>query len=731
MPTPEGLTTTTLHGMYVEPNLAGTPLQGTITFTPNPAVITFPTQNVIVAGTESVDLDVNGAFTIDLISTDQTGENPTGWLYTVSEKLIGQKPRTYNIALPYNGGITVELADITPTDAIPNYIPVIGPQGAPGIVTTVNGHSAAIINLTSADVGAIPTTAINAASGVVGISAAGRVGVGITGGALWADFMVQSAANEILAAFVQTNAAATNPGFLVQGASAGWGAFGTSIAGDTQNRFQFTASGNLTWGPGNAATDVGMYRSSAGNLNTTGQMSSDQAVPTLPSHLTRKDYVDLLDSNQNNNINTKDAQNVKITGAQSIAGAKNFTTSSQTAQFGVGVAPGTQRAHIVSVVDEVGLQVDQVTATGTSSAIGVLLFDNTMTALAVKVSGDTSSRLVAKSSGQLEWGPGNAVRDVNLYRSNVGTLNVSGQLWIDTAAPTAAGHVTRKDYVDNNFDSLTGNQSISGVKTFTSAPILQAGAAATIVANARVTGDTVSRLTVGADGKLSWGAGGSTATDVTLSRNSVGLLNVGGGLQTQNATGTATTATSFASNIVGDTFDRLRVYGDGKHEWGTGAAARDTNLYRAGVGLLKTDTALTVVGQLTVGTFGVYVITDWTTLASLGTFQNGAVAGSHVPKVRKIMYFGTEVWEMQGQINLTSWTGATMFSFTNGASSGWAPTQEHDFSLAWGPGGSASVISLRAYWNNAGNMGISPLPSTTPYANIYLDYVRIVNPLQV
>jgi hypothetical protein len=714
--------------MFVEPNLAGTPLQGTITFTPNPAVITFPTQNVIVAGTESVDLDVNGEFTLSLVSTDQAGENPTGWLYTVSEKLIGQKPRTYNIALPYNGGLTIELADVTPTDALPNYIPVVGPQGAPGIVTTVNGHSAAVITLTSADVGAIPTTAINAANGVVGISAAGRVGVGITGGALWAKFMVQSAADEILAAFVQTNAAATNPGFLVQGAAATWTAFGASVAGDAQNRFNFTAGGNLTWGPGTGNTDVGMYRSSAGNLNTTGQMSSDQAAPTLPSHFTRKDYVDLLDSTQNTNINTKDAQNVKITGTQSIAGAKNFTTSTQTAQFGVGVAPGTQRAHIVSVVDEVGLQVEQVTATGTNAAMLVNVFDNTMTALAVRVSGDTSSRLVIKSSGQIEWGPGGSTaRDVNLYRSNVGTVNVSGQLWIDTTAPTAAGHVTRKDYVDNNFDSLTGNQTISGVKTFTSAPILQAGAAATIVGNARVTGDTVSRLTVGADGKLSWGAGGSTATDVTLSRISAGLLNVGGGLQTQNATGTAATATSFASNITGDTFDRLRIYGDGKHEWGTGAATRDTNLYRSGVGILKTDTALVVAGQLTVGSSGIYVISDWATLASLGTFQNGATVGTKVPKARKIMFLGIEVWELSGEVNMGSWTGTTFFSFTNGASSGWAPVRERDYSLQGGSGSAAGVGTLRAYWNNAGNMGVSPTPGTLP-TYINLETMRAVDP---
>lgn len=709
MPTPDGLNTTTVHGMYVEPNLAGTPLQGTISFSPNPAFITFPVQNVIVAGTESIDLDVNGEFTLDLVSTDNAGSNPGpgNWLYTVNEKLVGQKPRTYNIALPYNGGVTVELADITPTETLPTYIPVVGPQGAPGIVTTVNGHSAAIITLTSADVGAIPTTAINAASGVVGIEANGRVGIGISGG--WAKFMVQSATDVVLAAFVQTNAAATQPGFLVQGAATTWGAFGTSVAGDTQNRFQFTAGGNLTWGPGNANTDIGIYRSSAGNLNTTGQMSSDQAAPTLASHYTRKDYVDGLDSARKTYVDNLDAADVKLTGTQTISGNKTLsgTTSITGASNFSGLATFSTAAPLLQ---------------------GATPTTTTLRALAV---GDGADRFQMRANGSHEWGDGTSTRDTTLSRSGINELTASGQLIITTAAPVAAGHATRKDYVDNNYSSLTGNQTLSGVKTFTGAPFFQAGAAATIVANARVTGDTVSRLTVGADGKLSWGVGGSTATDVTLSRIAVGLLNVGGGLQTQNATGTAATATSLASNITGDTFDRFRVFGDGKHEWGTGAIARDANLYRAGVGLLKTDTAFTVAGQLTVGTAGIYVITDWVNLATVGSFINGAVAGAQVPRVRKIMYLGREVWEMEGQINLTSWTSSTMFSFTGGAGSAYTPTQEHDFSLTWGPGGSSSVIALRAYWNASGNMGVSPTPSPTPFASIYLDTIRIVNPLQV
>jgi len=67
---------------------------------------------------------------------------------------------------------------------------------------------------------------------------------------------------------------------------------------------------------------------------------------------------------------------------------------------------------------------------------------------------------------------------------------------------------------------------------------------------------------------------------------------------TTNATlGTAGTAAD-ASLVSGDTFDRYRRYADGKLEWGSGSAARDTVLYRDGADSLRTDDSLTVAGTL-------------------------------------------------------------------------------------------------------------------------------------
>jgi hypothetical protein len=71
-------------------------------------------------------------------------------------------------------------------------------------------------------------------------------------------------------------------------------------------------------------------------------------------------------------------------------------------------------------------------------------------------------------------------------------------------------------------------------------------------------------------------------------------------------TGAAAGSVAYAGLVTGDTFDRYRVYADGKLEWGTGVAPRDVNLYRSG-GNLQTDSyfVMATSGQAT-GTFSVF-----------------------------------------------------------------------------------------------------------------------------
>lgn len=504
MPTPEGLNTTTLHGLYVEPNATGTPLQGTLSFSPTPSFILFPTQNCIVAGTETATLDVNGEFTIELASTNNAGSNPTGWLYTVTEKIIGQRQRTYNIALPYTSGATVELADIQPTDDAPTYIPVVGPAGPPGAIGSVNGYTTAAVVLNAADVGAIATSARGAVNGVASLDGTTKVPV--------------AQLPDLSGTYVLTSRIGAASG--VAGLSA------SSLVPSTQL-----------------------------DLATVAPVAIGTGAVGTATKLARQDH-------------THDG--VSLASSQVVTGFKTFE--------------------------------------GATSTTGGIQF---------RVTADANSRWFVRVDGRLSWGDGTAAQDTILYRNGVGTLKTDTILQVGGAlqalagiaitgvgtsdtAPTAINHLTRKDYVDTNFDTLTTAQTISGVKTFSAAPIFQAAGAGTIVSGYRVTGDTVSRQTVTSDGIIAWGPGGSTATDTTLSRAAVAILNVGGGLQ---STGSANTATAFAALVAADTFDRYRVYSDGKTEWGSGALARDVNLYRSAVDTLKTDDNLIVAGgALTLGT---------------------------------------------------------------------------------------------------------------------------------
>ena len=64
---------------------------------------------------------------------------------------------------------------------------------------------------------------------------------------------------------------------------------------------------------------------------------------------------------------------------------------------------------------------------------------------------------------------------------------------------------------------------------------------------------------------------------------------------------TQVAADSYAlkTKVSGQTYARWGIMGDGKQEWGSGDAARDTNLYRGAANQLKTDDALHVVGNIT------------------------------------------------------------------------------------------------------------------------------------
>lgn len=95
--------------------------------------------------------------------------------------------------------------------------------------------------------------------------------------------------------------------------------------------------------------------------------------------------------------------------------------------------------------------------------------------------------------------------------------------------------------------------------------------------------------------------------------------------------------------VQGESFDRVRINNSGKVTWGTGAAARDTDLYRSGVKILgttstfrvePTDTTLTgLVANLPTATTGdlLYLQVNSTALSAVGSDGQFRIYGGNTP----------------------------------------------------------------------------------------------------
>jgi hypothetical protein len=179
------------------------------------------------------------------------------------------------------------------------------------------------------------------------------------------------------------------------------------------------------------------------------------------------------------------------------------------------------------------------------------------TTLASIVTADTFDRFRVYADGKQEWGSGAGARDVELFRETT--------------------------------DVLTTNDTFRVYRSTAAGDAFQA----------RVTGDTISRLNVDADGTMSWGPGGASAQDVTLYRSSADVLKTDDKILSERP---SVGGDCFAAKVVGDGGDRLLIDTDstGAVVWfGSGASAPDTNLYRDSNNVLKTDGGMKFGGSIT------------------------------------------------------------------------------------------------------------------------------------
>lgn len=115
-----------------------TPLQGTVTLVPAAGILVDSTDNRILAGAVTLELNA-GAFTTRLPPTDAAGIQPAAntWNWHASFQLVGATIEPFSFALPTGSG-PVDLADVIQVAALEGtYVVVPGPPGTNG----TNGHT--------------------------------------------------------------------------------------------------------------------------------------------------------------------------------------------------------------------------------------------------------------------------------------------------------------------------------------------------------------------------------------------------------------------------------------------------------------------------------------------------------------------------------------------------------------------------------------------------------------
>jgi hypothetical protein len=97
----------------------GTVPTGAIQFAPQfSSLVDASSNRIVLPAPKTVTLDANGAFSVDLLATDDPDGNPVDFTYLVSVSFTPALA-PFHIALPTNGaaGVTYDLSDLVPVDA--------------------------------------------------------------------------------------------------------------------------------------------------------------------------------------------------------------------------------------------------------------------------------------------------------------------------------------------------------------------------------------------------------------------------------------------------------------------------------------------------------------------------------------------------------------------------------------------------------------------------------------
>jgi hypothetical protein len=282
--------------------------------------------------------------------------------------------------------------------------------------------------------------------------------------------------------------------------------------------------------------------------------------------------------------------------------------------------------------------------------------------LSADANGDTNNRFQFDNNGNMQWGPGNGALDTDLYRADPGIVQTNNNFvavgYAQASQITATG-LTGATAASRYVGATTSGAPTSGTFAKGDFVIDQTG----IVWICTVAGGPGTWQTIHTSAPLNLSAAESTG----------GVLNV-----TNTSSSPSSPSTELVANAAGDATLGVEVTGDadyrftidsnGKHQWGSGGAASDLDLYRNAVGELKTDESLTVVDNLTVG--GAALAAGGSGVVGL---VNAGTAPSSTPSGGGILYSASgEPYWLDSSGNTWSLAHSTNWVATDSAWAAWA-----------------------------------------------------------
>ncbi|MGQ2743755.1 hypothetical protein ACT6DR_04720 [Campylobacter coli] len=202
--------------------------------------------------------------------------------------------------------------------------------------------------------------------------------------------------------------------------------------------------------------------------------------PTANNQVANKSYVDTVGNSK-----------VALSGNQTIAGVKTFSVPPVSATNPTASNQVANKAYVDSVVNAKANSNAVVGLTGNQTIAGNKTLSGATTLAATVINGPTQLKGAVTATG--------AITSSGNVTFNTGQVTFNNKAPISSVAPTAANHLATKAYVDginttltgsintkanaNATVNLTGNQTIAGVKTFSSPVVVPNGTANTHAVN--------------------------------------------------------------------------------------------------------------------------------------------------------------------------------------------------------------------------------------------------------